>query len=90
MNCYVFLLIFRKKHRKKTKNRNRESEWPKKNERFITIFIVVRRKNVILVRNVQTFAKAKSWYPVDAASRDNVTRQLTVKKRGGGIYLKLE
>ena len=39
---------------------------------------------MILVRNVQTFAKAKSWYPVDAASRDNVTRQLKVKKRGGG------
>ena len=56
----------------------------KKNERFITISIVVRRKNVILVRNVPIFAQAKSWYPVDAASRDSVTRQLTVKKGGKG------
>jgi hypothetical protein len=57
----------------------------KKNERFITISIVVRRENVILARNVQIFAKVKSWYPVDAASRGNVTHQLTVKKRGGNL-----
>ena len=57
----------------------------KKNERFITISIVVRRENVILARNVQIFAKVKSWYPVDAASRGNVTHQLTVKKGGGNL-----
>lgn len=40
---------------------------------------------MILARNVQIFAKVKSWYPVDAASRGNVTHQLTVKKGGGNL-----